>query len=384
MTYRYTSGAEVLPVGAPRRFRPRFDRRGFEPLDAGPLPEPDYPQGTWELDGTELPVWRGEPTSCLVVDLTRGGLGDAVRQFAIIAAILRSGRVDRVVVVANPGRPLEWLKIALAPLEVVPTGEPVVADAVLPPLFLIPGLLWWRWPIAPLTATVAHSLNLPIQLLAGPCCNVHAPELDQIAKRMYAGGWEGQPVIAVQTNGHSVGPPLTRALHHEKVPKPLEEAIPRLVARGHFVLRVGSVPARGERLDGVLDLGGGSITEMAAALFLADLAMTGDSAPLHLAAAVGTPVVALFGPSDPRLHVCAAGTQPISPPPSSCPVLPCGAGSMLGGPTLSDHATRVPLPCPPAGGCLSRLTGADLARALDIVLGAMRPVGSTPHPRGPS
>jgi len=55
-----------------------------------------------------------------------------------------------------------------------------------------------------------------------------------------------------------------------------------------------------------------------------DLLVTVDSGPMHLAAALGTPLVALFGPTDPRLN----------------------------GPYGSDGAVlRVPLPCSP---CLKR------------------------------
>jgi len=41
---------------------------------------------------------------------------------------------------------------------------------------------------------------------------------------------------------------------------------------------------------------------LAAALSRVDLVVTGDTGPMHLAAAVGTPVVAVFGPSDPRRY----------------------------------------------------------------------------------
>ena len=43
-----------------------------------------------------------------------------------------------------------------------------------------------------------------------------------------------------------------------------------------------------------------SVRELAALLRRAAIAVTNDSGPMHLAAALGTPVVAAFGPTDPR------------------------------------------------------------------------------------
>ena len=42
-----------------------------------------------------------------------------------------------------------------------------------------------------------------------------------------------------------------------------------------------------------------SIKELGAVLERADVLVTGDTGPMHIAAAVGTPIVALFGPADP-------------------------------------------------------------------------------------
>lgn len=54
---------------------------------------------------------------------------------------------------------------------------------------------------------------------------------------------------------------------------------------------------------GVARILGGDLTlgELAALLSCADVLVTVDTGPLHIAQAVGTPVVALFGPTDPRV-----------------------------------------------------------------------------------
>ena len=44
------------------------------------------------------------------------------------------------------------------------------------------------------------------------------------------------------------------------------------------------------------------LVAVAAVLERCDLMITGDTGPMHLAAAVGTPIVAVFGPSDPRRY----------------------------------------------------------------------------------
>lgn len=63
-----------------------------------------------------------------------------------------------------------------------------------------------------------------------------------------------------------------------------------------------------------------SLLTVGAALERCDLLITGDTGPMHLAAAVGTPIVAVFGPSDPRRYA------------------PRGA---------ADRVIRVDLPCAP-------------------------------------
>src|SRR6476620_4425966 len=55
--------------------------------------------------------------------------------------------------------------------------------------------------------------------------------------------------------------------------------------------------------DRVLDLSAGTdLLTTAAIVQQLDLFVTGDTGPMHLARAVGTPIVAIFGPSDPRRY----------------------------------------------------------------------------------
>jgi ADP-heptose:LPS heptosyltransferase len=55
--------------------------------------------------------------------------------------------------------------------------------------------------------------------------------------------------------------------------------------------------------DRVIDLSGhAGLLKAAAVIAQLDLFITGDTGPMHLANAVGTPVVAVFGPSDPRRY----------------------------------------------------------------------------------
>jgi len=54
--------------------------------------------------------------------------------------------------------------------------------------------------------------------------------------------------------------------------------------------------------DRVVDLTGTDLLTAAAVIAQLDLFVTGDTGPMHLARAVNTPIVAVFGPSDPRRY----------------------------------------------------------------------------------
>jgi ADP-heptose:LPS heptosyltransferase len=108
--------------------------------------------------------------------------------------------------------------------------------------------------------------------------------------------------------------------------------------------------------DRVLDLSGVDLLTAAAVLQRLDLFISGDTGPMHLAHAVGTPIVAVFGPSDPQRYA------------------PRG---------VRDTVVRIDLPCspcnrirvPPArctGHTPDCLTGIDTARVIAAIDEALR------------
>jgi ADP-heptose:LPS heptosyltransferase len=107
----------------------------------------------------------------------------------------------------------------------------------------------------------------------------------------------------------------------------------------------------------VLDLSGAGLMTVAAVQQQLDVFVTGDTGPMHLAHAVGAPIVAVFGPSDPARYA------------------PRG---------LRDRIVRVDLPCSPCNrirrpparctghtpDCLTGVETAAVLEAIDDVLAA--------------
>jgi ADP-heptose:LPS heptosyltransferase len=79
-----------------------------------------------------------------------------------------------------------------------------------------------------------------------------------------------------------------------------------LLDRGRVVVLAGSASERerckavADLAPGVLDLSGQTtLSELAAVIRRAELCVTNDSGSMHLAVALGRPVVGIFGPTDP-------------------------------------------------------------------------------------
>jgi lipopolysaccharide heptosyltransferase II len=100
-------------------------------------------------------------------------------------------------------------------------------------------------------------------------------------------------------------------------PERFAELASRLVATRRATIVVTGAEADRQLVDGVaraatphvVDLAGAvDLPSLAALLEQLDVVVTGDTGPMHVAAAVGTPVVAVFGPSDPARY---APTHPM-------------------------------------------------------------------------
>jgi heptosyltransferase III len=128
------------------------------------------------------------------------------------------------------------------------------------------------------------------------------------------------------------------------------ELLQRLAADGHRIVLTGAPDAREQAIvkrileraaTPVVDLSGQlTLRDMAALAARARLFVGVDSAPMHIAAAMGTPVVALFGPSGEREW--GPWMAPMRIVASDHPCRPCGNDGCGGG-KVSECLTQLPV-----------------------------------------
>jgi len=106
-----------------------------------------------------------------------------------------------------------------------------------------------------------------------------------------------------------------------------------------------------------LAMGRTDVPELAALIRRCRVFVTHDSAPLHLAAAMGTPTIALFGPTDPRRHV----------PPT--PLVHAIAKRVWCGPCYARRCRTL------THACMKKITVEEVARAVDEWLAQPRVPG---------
>jgi heptosyltransferase III len=210
-------------------------------------------------------------------------------------------------------------------------------------------------------ATVERHLDLLRRLGIHPDAQERAPTLAiadatlaRAHEKLRAAGWQGEPYAVVH--------PGSRWMFKVWTPAGNAQVLDHLAARGLVPVLTAAPDARESELaDAILqqassrciDLRGRlTLPELGAAIAGAEVFFGVDSVPMHMAAAAGTPGVALFGPSSekewgpwsPRFRVVASREHPCRP---------CGIDG-CGGSKRSD--------------CLVQLPVAEVVRALDAVL----------------
>ena len=107
---------------------------------------------------------------------------------------------------------------------------------------------------------------------------------------------------------------------------------------------------------GYVDLAGETtLRELASVLAACDLLVTADTGPMHIAVAVGTPVVALFGATDPARHGPYGARNVVLHDPAP--------GAVVPGKRPSDEA---------GAACLARITPEDVLAAVGGKLAVLR------------
>lgn len=156
-----------------------------------------------------------------------------------------------------------------------------------------------------------------------------------VARSASAGAGPPAPLVALVPGAHA---PARRW-----PPDRFAELARLVLGRGARVVLLGgareaALTARVARAaPGALDLGGRTdLFDLAAVLSLCDLVVTNDTGPMHLAGAVGTPTVSLWGPSDPaEVRQVGAPDRRVTGPELACK--PCyrnvcrrrGTGTLL-------------------------------------------------------
>ncbi len=139
----------------------------------------------------------------------------------------------------------------------------------------------------------------------GPWALAMPPDAETRGRRLLRalGHVGGRPLVVLE-GGASYGPAKCWAPQH------FGALARRLIADGCDVVTVGTAAARGVEARIAREAGGGlleavgrtpRLLDLIGLLGRADLLVANDTGPMHLAAALGTPVVALFGATDPTV-----------------------------------------------------------------------------------
>jgi len=190
-----------------------------------------------------------------------------------------------------------------------------------------------------------------------PELRVPQTAIDAARERLVAAGWDGRAALVVLAAGAAYG------TAKRWIPEHVARLVDGLSGEGHAVsVLVGSpadrptmalIQARVSSSARLIDLTGSTTLDvLAGVLTLARACVSNDSGAMHVAAAVGTPLVALFGPT--REHETAPLTRA------------GGRAEILSEPVWCRPCMM--RECPLDHRCMTRLTPERVRRSLDPFL----------------
>ena len=259
-----------------------------------------YPRGhiTWLVEDTNAPVLAGHPALDEVWPVPRPRLGNAsflanLQETFQAARRLRQQPFDLIIDLQGLLKSAFWVALARG-------GRKLGYDRTREFSYL--ALTERLAPFDPEAHAVWRYLNVarhlgapaaPSRLPPGPESPRKFRSSDLSGNRAAPGGPAPRGPLAHQALARgSLGPPGRMAGEGKRLPGGYHRQPWRPdTGRGNYAL-AAEVP--------ILNLAGRtSLAELAALLRNARLAVTTDTGPMHLACALGTPVVALFGPTAP-------------------------------------------------------------------------------------
>jgi lipopolysaccharide heptosyltransferase II len=174
-----------------------------------------------------------------------------------------------------------------------------------------------------LVRAAADAMGTPVPSARGGAARIQVPDAARARAHALAGNLR-HPIVGVHVSGGRE----SKQWHLDR----FADVARRLARdRGASIVLTGSdsdramvarVAAELSDIQPVNAAGALDLVELAGLLATLDVFVTSDTGPMHLASAVGTPVVALFGPADPRRYGPRAASERILR--VDLPCSPCG------------------------------------------------------------
>ncbi|MDD5681103.1 MAG: glycosyltransferase family 9 protein, partial [Candidatus Omnitrophica bacterium] len=179
---------------------------------------------------------------------------------------------------------------------------------------LFPFLLGARYrtsPIQNIPKSVTHKKqqhlwklkSLGLDIKDAPFCLHISKEDAGFAEKLMEGLDKNRPIIAVSPGAKSEIKRWTQKGYTELIRRLINELGAQIIMVGDKIDKVLVKDIVSAIKNNVVDFSGKTtLCQLAAILKNSDLLITNDSAPMHISVAVGTDVLAIFGPTDHRLY----------------------------------------------------------------------------------